>query len=90
MDEEIELLKLVDLEDMLKIDRRTVYRMINENEFPRPIKLRDMKKNPNTPNFWFKDEVLEWLMKKKKDKRSFSPRWHNGKSDLSKNPKKFP
>ena len=52
-----DLIKISELEDLICCDQRTIYRMMEDSDFPRPIKMRNKK----SPNRWFKSEVLEWL-----------------------------
>ena len=57
--ENIELMRISDLEKLMSCDRRTIYRLVDEKEFPKPIKLRNKKSS----NHWFKGEVSRWLKK---------------------------
>jgi excisionase family DNA binding protein len=49
---------LKDVSAYLSIDRLTVYRLIRENEFPKPVKLCRVLR-------FDKDEIDEWLEEKK-------------------------
>ena len=51
------LLSIQDVLRMIGISRRTLYRMMEDNEFPRPYKIT------NSRIAWKKQQLVEWLSK---------------------------
>jgi prophage regulatory protein len=50
----MELYKIKELVELLKISRATIYRKVSENEFPKPIKI-------GRGTFWRKEDITNWL-----------------------------
>lgn len=54
----MEILRVEDLIQMLKISRPTLYRWLKQDNFPKPIHL-----GPKTP-VWRQSDIEEWISQK--------------------------
>ncbi len=61
--EELELLKLQEVINLLKIPRSTIYYLMRKNRFPKPLKLSERK------IAWRVDQIKKWLNKLEKEQR---------------------
>ena len=59
-----DLLTLDEVAKIAKVSKRTIYRRVKHNGFPKPIKVpRTGDRGPKTINRWERGQVMGWLMK---------------------------
>jgi predicted DNA-binding transcriptional regulator AlpA len=59
-----DLLTLDEVAKIAKVSKRTIYRRVKHNGFPKPIKIpRAGDHGPKTINRWERGQVMGWLMK---------------------------
>ncbi|WP_447593597.1 helix-turn-helix transcriptional regulator [Aquipseudomonas campi] len=59
------LIKLAEVIKLTGLSRTTIYRRVNAETFPTPVKLSDSEAR-NAPIAWSRAEILAWIEERKK------------------------
>ena len=55
-----------EISSWIKVSKSTVYKWVKDGQFPKPVMLGKPEKNGTSR--WIKDDILEWLSKRPREK----------------------